>query len=484
MHIEGDLPSAFPYGMPFAANRRFASTWLRRWLVSPVMSAVVVVAVLFSVLMLSTLEVGARRTTTLQQQLASMTDVRLNILQMQQDVQKAMTAQWAYLGTRQPEHLQDMTRSLHQALAHVALVQGGLTSRPALYEQAEQLGKALQTNLDEMSELAQPARGNQAQAEAIRARTGLALAYILRLNQALGPVSDQVQADVSMALSKQRINMAVLVGLDLLLTCALVIRALRYFHDHEAQRRSLLSQTVQLEAAMQVRTKELYELSTQLQYQSEKEKSSLARELHDEMGALLTSAKLELNWIQRHHSVDDQQLLARLTQLSNVLDQITHIKRRVIENLHPSLLTHLGLGPALTWHVQQTCDNAGLIHQVQMPDEDVLIDKDISLVLYRVVQEALNNTLRHAQANKVLVALAVTPSGYELKVQDDGIGIVSTRPEQLSHGIAGMRHRVTAMGGCFTVSSQPGQGTCIEVHIPRAAVGTSSKPTIQDRCVA
>jgi signal transduction histidine kinase len=227
----------------------------------------------------------------------------------------------------------------------------------------------------------------------------------------------------------------------------------------------------QLDALVEARTLELSALSTHLQELAEKEKSELARNLHDELGGLLTAAKMDVSWLQAR-LLADAELQQRLQQLGNVLDEAMDVKRRVVEELRPSLLDHFGLAVALRAYLESVSAKSGLACEVIIGGEED-IPKDIAIGLFRVVQEALTNVVRHAAARKVRLELTGDGRVYSLKLADDGSGIDLTSPDfRWTHGLAGMRHRVKALGGQLALRSAPGQGTVLDVQVPkRGAAG-------------
>jgi len=164
-------------------------------------------------------------------------------------------------------------------------------------------------------------------------------------------------------------------------------------------------------------------------------------------------------------------MLGRLQQLSNSLDEAVDLKRRVIESLRPSLLDHLGLPAALQWYVQDTCDRADLACDVTVPDNPQPLPPRIAIDLYRLVQEAVNNTIKYAHASVVEVTLSEAQDQWHLSIKDDGVGMASLQIEHLSHGLAGMRHRVRALGGRFDIRSVPAQGTWVQAWVPMPTQG-------------
>jgi signal transduction histidine kinase len=220
------------------------------------------------------------------------------------------------------------------------------------------------------------------------------------------------------------------------------------------------------ERLIEVRTRELSDLSTHLQAFTEKEKAELARNLHDELGGLLTAAKMDLSWMQSR--MKDPPMEQRLTQLGNVLDEAMDLKRRVVEDLRPSLLEHFGLPTALRAHLESTCSNAGLECELDMPDATDAMPKEVAIALFRVVQEGLTNIVRHAGARRVKLAIHQRGDRYLLMLSDDGSGMdLNSARFRWSHGLAGMRHRVRAMGGTFDIESSASGGTTLRIEIPR-----------------
>jgi signal transduction histidine kinase len=261
-----------------------------------------------------------------------------------------------------------------------------------------------------------------------------------------------------------RIAATAAVGVALLVGVARMLAAQSAIHRQllqESQR-----QAAEFERLIEVRTRELSELSTHLQNFAEKEKSELARHLHDELGGLLTAAKMDLSWLQSR--LTDAPYGERLGQLGGVLDDAMNLKRRVVEDLRPSLLDHFGLPTALRAHVESVCSKAGLQCEVTMTEEAETLPKELAIALFRVIQEGLTNIVRHAHAQHVRLALTADAHRYLLLLTDDGCGMkMSDSAFRWSHGLAGMRHRVDALGGKFTIESGPAEGTTLRIEVPR-----------------
>ena len=222
----------------------------------------------------------------------------------------------------------------------------------------------------------------------------------------------------------------------------------------------------ELESLVEMRTRELSALSTHLQELSEKEKSELARNLHDELGGLLTAAKMDLSWLQSR--VTEPTLQERLAQLGAVLDEAMDLKRRVVEDLRPSLLDHFGLPTALRAYVDSACAKAGLRADIVVSEDGAAMPKETAIALFRIVQEGLTNIIRHAGARCVSLRFTVDGNACRFTLSDDGRGFDAGDPKfRWSHGITGMRQRVRALGGQFEIESTPGAGTTLRVDVPR-----------------
>jgi signal transduction histidine kinase len=213
------------------------------------------------------------------------------------------------------------------------------------------------------------------------------------------------------------------------------------------------------------RVRELTSLSHHLQALSEREKWELARKLHDELGGLLTAAKMDLSWLQSR--LEGAVIQERLSQLGGVLDEAMDLKRRVVEDLRPSLLDHFGLPTAVRAYVEATCAKAGLQVEVDLVHGCESMAKDTSIALFRIVQEGLANIIRHAHAKTVKLAMHGDEHKCVLTLTDDGRGFDAGSPEfRWSHGLWGMRQRAEGIGGHLDIQSRVGVGTTLSVEVP------------------
>jgi signal transduction histidine kinase len=225
------------------------------------------------------------------------------------------------------------------------------------------------------------------------------------------------------------------------------------------------------ELARQVgeRTRELTELSTHLQEVSELEKSALSRELHDELGGLLVAARMDLSWLQQRLPTSDPQIEQRFRRIHEYLSAGVDLKRRVVEELRPTLLDNMGLFSALRWQFKESCRRAGLTCTESIPEVELKVTPDAAIGVFRVAQEALTNILKHAEAKSARLAVEVQQDNFILKITDDGKGIPSDGLQgKTSHGLVSMRHRITALGGHWNVKRGVGGGTIVTAQIPLA----------------
>jgi protein-histidine pros-kinase len=258
-----------------------------------------------------------------------------------------------------------------------------------------------------------------------------------------------------------------IMGLLTLLLLLLVIRLFLAEAARQEERRGIEAEARRrLESIVDDRTRELSELSTYLQDALERERATLARDLHDELGGLLTAARMDLSWLEGRSRSLDEEFRGKLAELNQGLTQAMDLKRRVVESLRPALLDHFGLPTALQAYFDETCRKAGINCRATIPQEFEHVPPEVAIALFRVGQESLTNILRHAKATNVEMTLENTDTGYRILISDDGAGMDLARV-RASHGLTGMRHRIESLGGRFHVDSAPGRGTRITIDVPR-----------------
>ncbi|CAG1018503.1 partial Signal transduction histidine-protein kinase/phosphatase DegS, partial [Burkholderiaceae bacterium] len=290
-------------------------------------------------------------------------------------------------------------------------------------------------------------------------------------------VSDQLLADetrkeaagrddVYRTLLLNRIGVAAMSAISLL-ALAMYLRQTAALEAHRRERQEAIeAERDQLEHEVARRTTQLTELAQHLQTAREDERSRLARELHDELGALLTAAKLDVARIKSRLGSAAPEAAERLTHLNELLNNGIALKRRIIEDLRPSSLANLGLLAALEIQAGEFAERSGIAVECRL--ETVALKPAVELTAYRLVQEAFTNIAKHAQAKRVEVVLAPRDGAAEISVRDDGVGFDTAQRRSSAHGLLGMRYRVEAEGGRFTLESTPGRGTAIRAFLPLA----------------
>jgi len=271
--------------------------------------------------------------------------------------------------------------------------------------------------------------------------------------------------DVYDTLQRNRLGVGAMTVLGVLVLFVFLRQAAALEREREAQRARVQAERDHLDVEVQRRTAQLAELAQHLQTAREDERSRLARELHDELGALLTAAKLDAARLKSRIATLGPEALERLAHLNESLNSGIALKRRIIEDLRPSALANLGLVPALEILTREYAQSSGI--EVDTRLEPVTLDPVAELTVYRIVQEALTNIGKHARAQRVDVVLEPAGPLARIRVADDGVGFDTATSRSSSHGLLGMNFRVEAVGGRLRIDSSPQRGTRIEAELPQ-----------------
>ena len=272
------------------------------------------------------------------------------------------------------------------------------------------------------------------------------------------------QAQVEQSLMLSRIGIATVTAIGLL-AFYMYLRQVHALQVVSQREQALLEhERDRLEGLVRKRTATLSELASHLQQVREEERGHLARELHDELGALLTAAKLDVARLKSKIDATAPDIAERLKHLTETLNSGIALKRRIIEDLRPSSLSNLGLTAALEILTREYAERAGI--EVETSLEAVQLSESTQLTVYRMVQEALTNIGKYANASRVLVSVHSYPTHVDVQVRDDGVGFDPALVPPSSHGLAGMRHRVEAAGGRLSFTTSPGKGTLLSAVLP------------------
>ena len=433
-------------------------------------------ALLAAAAMLSISEGSYVRARSTLDELTRMSQARLLVTGIKTRAADAESAQRGYLLTRRRDYLgpyeaanEDLNRALRGLRQHYTR----LRDERAL-ALLQQLELAVGAKMGELAEVLKRQERGRADAalELIQAGIGRDQMELIRgrAEELLQLENERVAAglrNVIQALLLGRGGVAAMTALSLLALAMYLRQGRALARQREQRAREIAAERDQLELEVRRRTEELTQLATHLQSAREDERQRLARELHDELGALLTAAKLDAARIKPRLRGQGPELLERLAHLTETLNSGIALKRRIIEDLWPSSLSNLGLLPALEIQAQEFA--ARLERPVHTELQALPLSPRAELTVYRLVQEAFTNIAKYAQAGAVWVRLAEDAGQALVEVRDDGRGFDPQTQPPSSHGLLGIRYRVAAEGGSLQVDSAPGRGTRLVARLPLGA---------------
>jgi PAS domain S-box-containing protein len=233
----------------------------------------------------------------------------------------------------------------------------------------------------------------------------------------------------------------------------------------------------QNEDTMLRQQQELRELSARVLEAREEEKTRIARELHDELGQLLTALKMDLAWLRERLPETGPELAARADGMSALLDRTVSSSRRIAADLRPLMLDDLGLADAAQWLVDDFGKRSGVRLEMRVPEEAAFdaLAKGAATAVYRAIQESLTNIARHSGAKNAWVLLAQENGEVLVEIEDDGRGVTpGDLAKASSLGLKGMRERVAYYGGSLEVARAPRGGTRLRVRMPLASRGAEA----------
>ncbi|HET6484958.1 MAG TPA: sensor histidine kinase, partial [Spirochaetia bacterium] len=222
--------------------------------------------------------------------------------------------------------------------------------------------------------------------------------------------------------------------------------------------------------ALERSREELRSLASHLQALREEERTRVAREVHDELGGLLTTLKMELSLVARRGSRNSCQ--EEYHSALELIEQSLAMIHRIAADLRPVVLDDFGLFPALEWYLRDFQKRTGISCDLRADPVEWTLDRSSAASLFRVVQEALTNVARHAHATTVTVDLHREGGRLRVSVEDNGVGIDEARlANTRSYGLIGIRERVLSLGGELAIRGAPGRGTTVSLSIPEGVLG-------------
>jgi signal transduction histidine kinase len=445
------------------------STW-RRWLSYRLVAPL---ALFLSVMLVVTNELGHRAAAEVDALRDQSVESRLVVARARRLVLLMESAQRGYMVTARAAYRIPYDQAVKEADEMLASLRTLAAEVPARQPLIVQLIDALQRRISELNEVMRLFDSGAQERAVDLVLTDIGREQMERINTIVDQLIAQEDADYARsAVLRDRVRIGSRVALySLVLLCLVtVFAARRWTRERDRERVQHLAELGherdKLEAEVSQRTSELTDLARHLQTVREDERHHLARELHDELGGLLTAAKLDLARLRKRLPGAAPEVGERIDHLAGTLDAGIALKRRIIEDLRPSSLVNLGLQPTLEMQCAEFAKTADIRVDAQI--EPLRLAPDLELAIYRFVQEALTNVAKYAQARNVRVQLSRAGAWAQVEVEDDGVGFDPARVRVGAHGLAGMRFRVRSVGGEWSLRSAPGEGTRVQARLPVA----------------
>lgn len=442
------------------------------WLAPPKMAVSLLLAALAALALVGINEAGYRQSSRALADIDAALKVRGTLNQILQNMLDAETGQRGYLLTGEASYRQPYDTAVKQVDGHLAALRQLYAERPAERTRLAELSKHVLRKIAEMDMSVRLRQDGKDEAWKFVITTDVGREEMDSIRKTAGELAEisnqtlhQSQIQVMKSLRLARIGTAI-VALAAFLAFFLYLRQAHALRSiGERQQETLQRERNALEDEVRERTASLAELATHLQDVRETERGYLARELHDELGSLLTAAKLDVARL-KSRLLEAPDATQRLQHLTELLNSGIALKRRIIEDLRPSSLSNLGLVASLEILGREFAERSGI--QVQMVLEPVAMDESRQLTIYRMVQESLTNIGKYAEASEATIVLKNYENHAVVEVADNGKGFDPQRIRPSTHGLAGMRHRVEAARGRLTISSTPGRGTRVSAMLPIA----------------
>jgi len=396
---------------------------------------------------------------------------RINNLALLRQVLDAENGQRGYLITGRPEYLEPYRKAMNNIGQTMKTLQDFYSKEPQQVADFTLLASLVNKKLSEMDTTIQLRTEGRDEAwrAVIETDIGREQMEAIRLTseRLFRRESAQItagRASVYQTLQLSRFGVAAMTALSVLAFFMYLRQTATLDQERRRQQLALQLERDLLEHQVKGRTAQLTELAHHLQTAREDERSRLARDLHDELGALLTAAKLDVARLKSRIGTLTPEAQERITHLNDTLNDGIALKRRIIEDLRPSSLNNLGLVAALDILAREFAERSGL--KVNCDLHPVKLKPTSELTVYRLVQEALTNIAKYAKAKRVDIFLRQVRTQVEVTVQDDGVGFDASVKRPSSHGLVGMRYRVEAEGGSMQLQAASGCGTCIVARLP------------------
>jgi signal transduction histidine kinase len=410
------------------------------------------------------------------------TTARVNIRNLARSIVDAETGQRGYLLTGRQDYLQPYDEAVNTIDQSFVTLRAYYAARPEKIATLDKLQLLKDTKLSEIQLTIDLFKGGKVDAarELILSDIGKEKMDTIRALSSEMLEEERVhfaenRDRMNQTLVTRRVGVALFSVFSLLALFMYMRQTYKLARQKEEVQRLIQAERDRLEIEVKQRTAQLSELTHHLLTAREDERSRLARNLHDELGALLTSAKLDAARIKSRLADKAPEALELLAHLVGTLNSGIALGRGIIENLRPSALGNLGLVATLEILTREFAEQSGIM--VDCALEPVKLNPAAELMAYRLVQEATTNIAKYAHATHVGISLATRDGQVEISVRDNGIGFDSTVAPKSAYGLAGMRFRVETEGGTLTIQSALGAGTQLVARLPESALTSIDETT-------
>lgn len=428
-------------------------------------------AIFAGLVMVAINEIGYKQTSQSLSYLTRTHDTSVAVQQLMEQMLDAETGLRGYILTRNAKYLEPYTQGVRHINASLDKMRDLLAYSPEALELYTPLVTSVNRKTAEMELSLKLFQDGNADALKFVMFTDMGELEMDQIRKLTGDLqqlsvrkSQQYLGDIQSALFLSRMGIATVTVIGVFAFYLYLRQTNNLERLHKREQTLLTEERSRLESLVRERTTSLTELANHLQQVREDERGHLARELHDELGALLTAAKLDVARLKSRIDMANPDVAERVKHLAETLNSGIALKRRIIEDLRPSSLANLGLSTSLEILTSEYAQRSGI--DIERNLEPVELSDATELTIYRLIQESLTNIGKYAKASKVIVTVHSFPTYVAVQIEDDGQGfdVASVRPN--SHGLAGMRHRVEAAGGRLNIKSALGQGTTISAIIP------------------
>jgi signal transduction histidine kinase len=404
---------------------------------------------------------------------------QLQIQQLESYLYEAESAQRGYLLTQREDYLKPFNNAVSGAKFNIDLLEN---SSESIYKDKnlqklrlllERISSTVDTKAAEMNVtvgLAKQGKIKEAIA-VVKLDSGLNETKIITADiDSIVSIQSKLLEEISEARTKVLFLARFAVIITSLLLIVLVVVVVRKLLVDISESNLLKKKLIDInnfsEKEIKEQRKMLRNMALDYQTDAERERQKLAREIHDELGSILTAVKMDITWIIKKLGNDQLEIIDKLRKTNKYLDQGISFKRQVVQDLHPSMISSFGFWPALKTLVEEVAERNQWKLIFETPEDDPPINETISLVAYRIVQETLNNASKYAKASQLSVHIIKDEKYLKIEIEDNGVGADLQNLNHSSHGLSGMRHRVLALGGHFDVNSEPGKGMLTKALIP------------------